>query len=101
MFINTLPVLAAAPGIFGLLQRLAGDVRTTTLVVGGAIVVVVLLITAIKSRLSIVAMLVAGLAGGFVLWLIGNVMNVQSWIGNELSTDAPVVVVSAVDPTPR
>lgn len=63
-----------ATGLLDSINSLSGEVTETLKIVGGAVVLFLIVVVLAQSRLTMTRLIVAGLCGGFALWLIGSGM---------------------------
>lgn len=63
-----------AAGLLDSINSLSAEATETLQIVGGAVVLFLIVVVLAQSRLTITRLLVAGLCGGFAMWLIGSGM---------------------------
>jgi hypothetical protein len=78
------PALAAGGGLFDWATTAVGDFNELVAQVAVVVVVLFVVIAAVKSKMSMAAILIAILVGGLVLWAVNNPTAVPEQMGPDL-----------------
>lgn len=89
----------AGDGILDMLEKSNVKVQSLVRAVAITIALIFTIYIAVQSRLSMAKIIVAGLAGGLLIWLVFNVTAVKDKIGNDLDSASSVGIHQTVDPT--
>lgn len=87
------PGVVSADGFLDLITVKSEEVKTAIQSVAFVVVILMVVITAVKSKMSIAAIVMSAIVGGVVLWLVNGGINVtKDLTDDEFGSSAPAVV---------
>ena len=84
--------IVMADGFLDLITVKSEEVRTTIESVTFVVVILMVVITAVKTKMSIAAILMSAIVGGIVLWLVNGGITVTSDMARDEFDSAPAIV---------
>jgi vacuolar-type H+-ATPase subunit I/STV1 len=85
-------VLASNGGFLDLITVKSEEVKSAIESVTFVVVILMVVITAVKTKMSIAAILMSAIVGGLVLWLVNGGINVTSDLARDEFDSAPAIV---------
>lgn len=81
-----------AGGIFDWITTKNTQALTAIRAVAVTVAVLFIAWAAIRSKLSFVAILMAGITAGLMLWIVFNVTDIQTRVGNEVNSASAITI---------